>query len=277
MNKKRSKFQECVLTGILTLTACLIIYQLNILNPNILLFVILSAVLVKCGYAAGMVCGVITFLYSAFFFSIDHSLVQFTPENFNKLGIIGIGIVANIVLIGQLQYRAEQAIVENAELEKKYLENIAYTDGLTKLANRYAYEQERNRLEELKEIPVVIMVSDMNGLKEINDTLGHHVGDEAICKIAELLENAFQKEAKCYRIGGDEFCVLSESLSVEGFEERRLAFIRAVENSEGYIDGYGVATGVATGKSADMDKIFREADHRMYSCKKEMKEKLNVR
>lgn len=268
---KNNKLKECLLTGVLSVIACVIIYKFNILNPNIILFVILSAVLVKFGYRAGIVCGVIAFSYSAFFFSVDHSWIRFDQVNFDKLMVLGLGIIANIVIIGRLQKRTEQMILENAELEKKYLESIAYTDGLTKLGNRYAYEQERNRLEALAEIPVIVMVSDMNGLKQINDTLGHLEGDKAICRIGELLEKSFAEFAKCYRIGGDEFCVLAEGDDLNRFEASRREFIRSVDAQDPSSGEFGVATGVATGFSGEIDKVLREADQRMYACKKEMK------
>ncbi len=59
--------------GILQVLACVIMNKFDISNPNIILFVILSAVLVQFGYGAGMLCGFITYIYSMYFFSTDHS------------------------------------------------------------------------------------------------------------------------------------------------------------------------------------------------------------
>lgn len=64
---------RCILAGVIQLLACVVVYLFKIPNPNIVLFVLLSAALVQYGYGAGIVSGIITFLYSAFFFSADHS------------------------------------------------------------------------------------------------------------------------------------------------------------------------------------------------------------
>lgn len=103
MEQRPNKIQPILLSALAQLSACLIVWNFHIPNPNILLFVVLSAVLVKCGYAAGIVSGLIAFLYSAFFFSTDHSFFLYTSLNLQKLIVIGLGIAANILLIGHLQ------------------------------------------------------------------------------------------------------------------------------------------------------------------------------
>lgn len=102
VKENTDKLWKIVLAGLIQLTACFVVYMFHISNPNIVLFVILSAVLVQLGYAAGMVCGGITFLYSAFFFSTEHSWIYYTPLNRDKLIVITLGIIANILLIGHL-------------------------------------------------------------------------------------------------------------------------------------------------------------------------------
>lgn len=101
-----------LLAALAQLSACLIVWNFHIPNPNILLFVVLSAVLVKCGYAAGIVSGLIAFLYSAFFFSTGHSFFLYTSLNLQKLIVIGLGIAANILLIGRLQWQFERSSME---------------------------------------------------------------------------------------------------------------------------------------------------------------------
>ena len=63
------KLKGSILAGIIQIFACLIVYKFNIPNPNIVLFVVLSASIVQSGYLAGIISGVIAVLYSAFFFS----------------------------------------------------------------------------------------------------------------------------------------------------------------------------------------------------------------
>lgn len=268
----KKTLKECLISGMLEAIACLIIYKFNIPNPNIILFVILSAVLVQYGYTAGIVSGIITFLYSAFFFSTNHSWFLYEPINRNKLIVIGLGIIANIIIIGQLQNKLMRTIEEKARLEKEILEKIAYTDGLTGLKNRYAYEADKKQAELAGTIPITLMVCDMNGLKQINDTMGHHYGDHAISQMGKLLEQTFRNHASCYRIGGDEFCVIAQKTETDIFEACKQEFLQLVSNSQVSDCKFSVAYGIASGSSANIDIIFREADQLMYTCKKEMKQ-----
>lgn len=124
MEQQPNKIRPMLLSALAQLSACLIVWNFHIPNPNILLFVVLSAVLVKCGYAAGIVSGLIAFLYSAFFFSTDHSFFLYTSMNFQKLIVIGVGIAANILLIGRLQWQFGRSSMEKmqAEAEEKLQE-----------------------------------------------------------------------------------------------------------------------------------------------------------
>ena len=95
--------------------------------------------------------------------------------------------------------------------EKQYLEvyrQLATEDSMTGLANRNAYEL---RLEALVTHPpeeVSIVLFDIDQMKRINDTYGHHGGDEAIRLAAHCIRDVFGPLGDCYRIGGDEFCVI---------------------------------------------------------------------
>ena len=115
------KLKGSILAGIIQIFACLIVYKFNIPNPNIVLFVVLSASIVQSGYLAGIISGVIAVLYSAFFFSTDHSWIFYTPINRDKLCVIVLGVIFNIIIVGNLQKANRQAECKIAklELEKK--------------------------------------------------------------------------------------------------------------------------------------------------------------
>ena len=117
MEQQPNKIKPMLLSALAQLSTCLIVWNFHIPNPNILLFVVLSAVLVKYGYAAGIVSGLIAFLYSAFFFSTDHSFFLYTSLNLQKLIVIGLGIAANILLIGRLQWQFERSSMEKMQTE----------------------------------------------------------------------------------------------------------------------------------------------------------------
>ncbi len=149
MEQQPNKIKPMLLSALAQLSACLIVWNFHIPNPNIVLFVVLSAVLVKCGYAAGIVSGLIAFLYSAFFFSTDHSFFLYTSLNLQKLIVIGLGIAANILLIGHLQRQFECSNMGKdagrnrgklQETTESYRAKL-YQDSLTGTYNRRYYEE----------------------------------------------------------------------------------------------------------------------------------------
>ena len=83
-------------------------------------------------------------------------------------------------------------------------------DPLTGISNRHAYIQALQDMSKQEKLPddLVVYSIDINGLKKINDTLGHSAGDELICGAADCISAVFNKYGKCYRTGGDEFIVI---------------------------------------------------------------------
>ena len=159
-----------------------------------------------------------------------------------------------------------QSAVKLAELQTRY----AYYDQLTGLKNRRAYEEEVERLtKEMPEECCIVMV-DINGLKEANDTRGHAVGDELIFGAAECLRQGFESVDSIYRIGGDEFCVIMEC--AEGDVERSLEKTNRI--CAGWrgknIQGISISHGFASVKEyPDIDSAMKAADQRMYQHKQD--------
>mgnify|MGYP000458883353 FL=1 len=149
-------------------------------------------------------------------------------------------------------------------------------DILTKLPNRTAFENrmEYYRTECLGQGPMVMIV-DLNGLKEINDTYGHKAGDLAIIRIAQLLDRHFGQPLRTYRIGGDEFCVLAEGETEETFGQRIRHFLGEVEEADKeYAFSFSAAYGYVKSGEEGIDKAFIYADKKMYACKMQMKQEL---
>jgi len=92
-----------------------------------------------------------------------------------------------------------------AEKEIRYL---AYHDKLTGLYNRGFFEEEVNRIDVARSLPISIIISDLNGLKLTNDVFGHLQGDKLLTRFAEILKRVCRKEDVVARWGGDEFAVL---------------------------------------------------------------------
>lgn len=151
-----------------------------------------------------------------------------------------------------------------AELQTKY----AYYDQMTGLKNRRAYSEALERLEREAPASCWVIMMDSNGLKRINDTLGHFAGDEMIVGIAECLRRAFEGITSVFRLGGDEFCVVMEGTEQE-VNDRLQAFEGFCGEWKGqYINGISVSYGSAcTGEFPDTDALTKAADQRMYAFK----------
>ncbi|TWE17661.1 diguanylate cyclase (GGDEF)-like protein [Kitasatospora atroaurantiaca] len=154
------------------------------------------------------------------------------------------------------------------------LRRLAFTDPLTGLANRRAVDarlesalQAHNR----DNTVVSLVVCDVNGLKRVNDQLGHEVGDRLLERFAHQLSLAAAKlpGSLAARLGGDEFCLLAEGQKADevvAVAEELCA--RALQLA----DGEGVACGVAStgdsiGPVTTSDRLFRLADAAQYRAK----------
>ena len=146
------------------------------------------------------------------------------------------------------------------------------TDALTGVYSRHAYSAALNALDAGGQIPerLAVFSIDVNGLKAVNDSLGHEAGDELICGAARCIENALGKWGKCYRTGGDEFIVLAEM-----DWNTTYAALARLEREAGHWRGKRVASlhlaaGCATAEERPgltAEKLVAEADKAMYARK----------
>lgn len=150
------------------------------------------------------------------------------------------------------------------------LHYLSMHDALTGLYNRNFFEEELARLEHSRHFPVSVMIADINGLKQINDRLGHSAGDELIRDAARLLKAAFRGEDVVARWGGDEFAVLlpdTDAAAVDHVLTRLKNRIEA-ENKQRGDAPLSLALGVATGNNdASLKDTLKNADQRMYEDK----------
>lgn len=98
-------------------------------------------------------------------------------------------------------------VTEKKEAEEK-LKRLSFTDILTGLYNRTYFEEKAQELLREEYLPIGVIMGDANGLKLVNDTLGHSQGDELLKLIADLLKNVCSERQLIFRTGGDEFVIL---------------------------------------------------------------------
>lgn len=163
-----------------------------------------------------------------------------------------------------------QVIEEEKRREQKLL-STANQDELTGLLNRHAYEADLIPLKTKGIGKDFVYISfDVNGLKTINDTLGHEAGDELICGAAECLSKAFGKYGSIYRTGGDEFQAMI-NIKKEKLEDLQKEFTEIIDSWTGQlVDEVRISAGyVSYSENLNMNilEIIRLADQRMYKAK----------
>ena len=143
-------------------------------------------------------------------------------------------------------------------------------DGLTGLLNQSSY---LNRTEEMRYSGGVLIVFDVNDFKMVNDDYGHLQGDICLAAIADCIKKAYACYGYCYRIGGDEFCVLLKNGEKE--EECLHEFMNRLEERRKEITFLPIVSFVSSVFSGEDINVVKEiADRNMYQCKKEQKNRV---
>ncbi len=183
-----------------------------------------------------------------------------------------------------LQQTLTRSMGELAEMNRRLessvgrLEDMARTDDLTGLTNRRWLNrtlEERWAESDRHELELGFLMIDLDGFKGLNDTLGHHRGDDVLRGLAELLAKTCREIDVPARYGGDEFCVLLPHADLEATIAvgRRIAKeFEAAKVKWGLSESQlGISIGVAqrgVSGAASPDELIRHADEAMYAAKK---------
>ncbi len=156
------------------------------------------------------------------------------------------------------------------------LYNLAFKDDLTNLFNRNAYIRDLENLKRKKLKSLWFLIFDIDNFKTINDTKGHLFGDEILISAAKRLCEIFnEKNHTVYRIGGDEFLIISKDFS----EDEIINLLLELKNIELENDDFRFSKGYSMVEEYNhefFDIAFDNADKMLYADKKSKKNGVNV-
>ncbi|BES63929.1 hypothetical protein SANA_03680 [Gottschalkiaceae bacterium SANA] len=146
---------------------------------------------------------------------------------------------------------------------------LSYHDHLTGLYNRRFFEEELKRLDQARNLPLTIVMADVNGLKIVNDSFGHAAGDQLLERVADAMRIGFRADDIIARIGGDEFAMI---LSKTDMEAANQIINRAKDKMKVLSKGnilqsvsFGFHTKIHTDEN--INEVFAQAENFMYRHK----------
>ncbi len=163
-------------------------------------------------------------------------------------------------------------VIKNAfskYIDDKKIRELTYKDNLTNLYNRRFFEEELIRLDTARQLPISIILADINGLKIINDSLGHKKGDQLLKKSADILKNFTRNEDILARQGGDEFAILLPQTEKKEAEKIISRIKKKIKETEEDKLTVSMALGAAakTDFNQNIEEVLKLADDNMYQNK----------
>lgn len=158
------------------------------------------------------------------------------------------------------------AVIGNIFLYNNRGSIVNQVDKTTRLLNRRCFDR---KAESVKS-NVCVMVFDINKFKIINDTYGHAVGDECLKDVGKIIFSVYGKHGQCYRIGGDELCVILNKYFENPEKLNARLHREAAKLRPKYGDIFGISVGYAycDGSKTTFAEAFKKADEMMYENKK---------
>ncbi|MHB8072251.1 HD domain-containing phosphohydrolase [Desulfosporosinus fructosivorans] len=178
-------------------------------------------------------------------------------------------MMTSILLNGKKIYHSLLRDISDRKHMEQKLQFLSYHDQLTGLYNRRFFEEELKRLDVTRNLPLTIVMADVNGLKLVNDSFGHAIGDELLKKVAKVMTQGCRADEIIARLGGDEFVFLLPNTDAYETEQiiKRIKAL-ALREKVGSID-LSVSFGYETKRNEEeiMREILKKAEELMYKTK----------
>ncbi|WKY47081.1 PocR ligand-binding domain-containing protein [Eubacteriaceae bacterium ES3] len=197
---------------------------------------------------------------------------QMSEEQFNRIARFLYTIANQLSNLAYKNYLQKQMIKENVEKQEEIL-YLSYHDFLTGMYNRRYYEESLSRLNRPENLPLALLLGDVNGLKYLNDTVGHIAGDELLKKIADIIDRHCLKDDVAARLGGDEFVVIMPRTSQKDAEDRIEAMSQSAQSESVAGMPLSISFGceMITEEEQSIYEVFKKAEDKMYREKNRIK------
>lgn len=146
------------------------------------------------------------------------------------------------------------------------IEYLSYHDQLTGLYNRRFFEEEFGRLSNLRNLPLSILLLDINGLKLVNDVFGHQSGDRLLREVSEAMKICLRADDIVARMGGDEFSIIlpkTPKLDAMILSDRIKKKVSEIE-IQGAVGSISIGCATMINENMSLDYLFKKADDMMY-------------
>ncbi|MFR5266630.1 HD domain-containing phosphohydrolase [Clostridium sp.] len=159
-------------------------------------------------------------------------------------------------------------ISENKRAQSR-LEYLSYTDILTGTKNRTFFEESEGEFNKKENFPLGVIMGDVNGLKLVNDTLGHNEGDKLLKAVAKVLKEVCGERGRVFRFGGDEFIITIKNTSLKYCEELVYKIYERCKEHNSDLFNISIALGAAMkyNNNKDIYQVVKEAEDKVYRKK----------